>query len=414
MPGELVRPSASCGIRPTTDLVAEYLFVDVLGRGKYGVVWKCRERRTGREFACKQIALKDLNPRALKVALREIDVLNRMRGAKHAVSLEAVYGDTSSLYLLLELCTGGDLLSRIEQKGRLPEREARQVFAAVVRAVGECHVRGIVHRDIKPENILLCPVAPSKANPRDIVSLSNHDLSDFVPKLADFGLALHLPADQQVLGYAGSFPYEAPEVVARAPYDISADVWSLGVLLFAMLSGAWPGFAEGSTDRRLERAVDWREECWAGVSARAKALIARLMAVDAEKRPSAVEILEDSWFIEEAYMADGEETPRCCPAVRTRGDVSGCHVALTIDVGCGEEDERGAGGEVWEERGDRKSEGSCLEVSLNRVAVLPPLRHVACRSPRGREQLVSPIGSRTRTMGGWGRFAAGVGMAGRQ
>ncbi|CAI5513869.1 unnamed protein product [Closterium sp. Naga37s-1] len=268
-----------------------------------------------------------------------------MRGAKHAVSLESVFGDTASLYLILELCTGGDLLSLIERKGRLPEREARRVFASVVRAVEECHIRGIIHRDIKPENILLCPVSPSKAKSRRDPRSRNPVSAEFAPKLADFGLAIPLRADQQVVGYAGSFPYEAPEVVARAPYDGSADVWSLGVLLFAMLTGSWPGFAEGDADRRLERAVDWRAESWAGVSAEAKALIARLMAVDAEKRPSAAEILEDAWFVEEACMADGEgsQLPRRTTR-KTHGTKSGCHVALTIDVGYGLEDEQGAGG----------------------------------------------------------------------
>ncbi|CAI5490606.1 unnamed protein product [Closterium sp. Naga37s-1] len=268
-----------------------------------------------------------------------------MRGAKHSVSLESVFGDAASLYLILDLCAGGDLLSRIERKGRLPEREARQVFASVVRAVGECHIRGIIHRDIKPENILLCPVTPSKTKPRRDPRSRNPVSAEFAPKLADFGLAIPLRADQQVVGYAGSFPYEAPEVVARAPYDGSADVWSLGVLLFAMLSGSWPGFAEGDADRRLERAVDWRAESWAGVSARAKALIARLMAIDAEKRPSAAEILKDDWFVEEACMADGEgPSPRRGTTRMTRGTKSGCHVALTIDVGYGLEDEQGAGG----------------------------------------------------------------------
>ncbi|CAI5957175.1 unnamed protein product [Closterium sp. NIES-64] len=280
-----------------------------------------------------------------------------MRGAKHAVSLESVFGDTASLYLILELCAGGDLLSRIEREGRLPEREARWVFASVVRAVEECHIRGIIHRDIKPENILLCLVSPSKAKPRRDPRSRNPVSEEFAPRLADFGLAIPLRADQQVVGYAGSFPYEAPEVVARAPYDGSADVWSLGVLLFAMLTGSWPGFTEGDADRRLERAVDWRAESWAGVSARAKALIARLMAVDPEKRPSAAEILQDAWFVEKDCLADGEGVQRCGSTRMTRGTKSGCHVALTIDVGYGLDDEQGSGGASWEEAEDRTREG---------------------------------------------------------
>ncbi|CAI5474755.1 unnamed protein product [Closterium sp. Yama58-4] len=430
MPGELItEPSPLCGIRPTADLLAEYIFVDVLGKGKYGVVWKCRERRTGHEFACKQIAFRALDSRALKVALREIDVLHRMRGAKHAVSLESVFGDAASLYLILELCTGGDLLSHIERKGRLPEHEARRVFASVVRAVGECHIRGIIHRDIKPENILLCPVAPSKAKPRRDPRSRNAVSAEFAPKLADFGLAIPLRADQQVVGYAGSFPYEAPEVVSRAPYDGSADVWSLGVLLFAMLTGSWPGFLEGDADRRLERAVDWRAESWAGVSARAKALITRLMAVVPEERPSAAEILDDAWFVEGDCMADEDwSRPRHGTTRKTRGTKSGCHVALTIDVGYGLQDEQGAGGAAWEEAEDRTREGESgmvgaegwkqgdqgnagerwtIKMNVNCVAVVPPAHHlVAYRSPRGREQCASP-GRSCALMGGWGRVAAG-------
>ncbi|CAI5494313.1 unnamed protein product [Closterium sp. Naga37s-1] len=111
--------------------------------------------------------------------------------------------------------------------------------------------------------------------------------------LADFGLSLALRPGQRVVGYAGSFPYEAPEVLANKAYDQSADIFSLGVTLYAMLSGTWPAFHRS---RCLDDAVDWELPCWRKVSEVAKDLIRWMVSPLPHMRPTADEVLAHPWF----------------------------------------------------------------------------------------------------------------------
>ncbi|CAI5995078.1 unnamed protein product [Closterium sp. NIES-65] len=288
---------------PTAALRANFTAVDVLGKGQYGVVWRLVDRRTAREFACKRVSRAACGENAHAAARREIEIMAKLRGkgSGHIIGLEAVYADRDSLYMLMELGTGGDLLARIQNEGMLSEAESRDIFASVARAVKECHDHSIVHRDIKPENILLCPkkTAPGVA----ATDSFSHNLSQsssaagnpqHVAKLTDFGLSLELPRWQQVVGYAGSYPYEAPEVMALEPYDESADIWSLGVLLYAMLSGTWPLFRNNV--RELDDIADWEAPCWSSISDDAKNLIRWMLAVDPLMRPTIDQILADTWL----------------------------------------------------------------------------------------------------------------------
>ncbi|CAI5486258.1 unnamed protein product [Closterium sp. Naga37s-1] len=288
---------------PTAALRANFTAVDVLGKGQYGVVWRLVDRRSAREFACKRVSRAVCGENAHAAARREIEIMAKLRGkgCGHIIGLEAVYADRDSLYMLMELGTGGDLLARIQNEGMLSEAESRDIFASVARAVKECHDNSIVHRDIKPENVLLCPkkTAPGVAAPDSF----SHNISQsssvagnpqHVAKLTDFGLSVEVPRWQQVIGYAGSYPYEAPEVMALEPYDESADIWSLGVLLYAMLSGTWPLFRNNV--RELDDIADWEAPCWSSISDDAKNLIRWMLAVDPLMRPTIDQVLADTWL----------------------------------------------------------------------------------------------------------------------
>ncbi|CAI5467617.1 unnamed protein product [Closterium sp. Yama58-4] len=313
----------------------QYELIEELGRGQYGVVHRCVNRATGEHFACKLVgdSLNLKNPAtALHAARREIRNLLLLDDCSHVAALKDIYRDaeSGSLYLVMELCAGGDLLRRVEERGRIPEREARSVFRDMATAVRQCHERGVMHRDIKLENVLLCPkplremrhshgihcdaaetAQPredhasdpnSSPNSRSCASLATASSSDdhvmddlrlYTAKLADFGISVRLRPDQEAVGYGGSFPYEAPEMIAGEPYDCSADIWSLGVTLYAMLSGCWPSFDGGV--RRLDESRDWEDSCWWFVSQHAKNLVRRMLSVDPAMRPTAEEILSDPW-----------------------------------------------------------------------------------------------------------------------
>ncbi|GJP51310.1 hypothetical protein CLOM_g10471 [Closterium sp. NIES-68] len=290
-------------VLPTAELRANFSAIEVLGKGQYGVVWRCADRRSAREFACKRVSRSACGEKAYAAARREIEIMAKLRGkgCGHVIGLEAVYADKDSLYMLMELGTGGDLLTRIQNAGLLSEAESRDVFMSVARAVKECHDNSIIHRDIKPENILLFPknstaveAALGSFSPNLSQSPSATGYPQHVAKLADFGLSLELPRWQQVVGYAGSFPYEAPEVMALEPYDESADIWSLGVLLYAMLSGTWPLFRNNV--RELDDIADWEAPCWSSISDDAKNLIRWMLAVDPLMRPTVDQVLADTWL----------------------------------------------------------------------------------------------------------------------
>ncbi|CAI5997120.1 unnamed protein product [Closterium sp. NIES-64] len=283
-------------ITASSELSSRYTLKEFLGEGQYGTVWRCEERTTGEHFALKYIDLTKCSSRARLAALSEVEILQKIRDSGFSdsvVSLKEVYGDNNSLYLVMELCTGGDLLELIQnQPGAfISEAESRHVFASVARAVKQCHASSIVHRDIKPENILICP--NSKSVPATAAASDNGAASfSYTAKLADFGLAVDVPWLQQIRGYAGSKPYEAPEVMAGVAYDESADIWSLGVTLYAMLSGKWPLFSGGK--RVLDEKADFASD-WKNVSGDAKDLIRRMLCVDVNERFTIDDVLAHPW-----------------------------------------------------------------------------------------------------------------------
>ncbi|CAI5479598.1 unnamed protein product [Closterium sp. Yama58-4] len=261
--------------------VEKYEVREDLGKGQFGVVAECAERASGRRLACKVVAARK---RAMDAAEREVAALSLLKGCENIVSLEDVFigEEGKGMVLVMELATGGDLLTRIEQKGRIPEYEARELFKGVAMALQQCHYNGVIHRDVKPDNVLLSRGC------------------EFTAKLADFGIARVLAPGEKTDGYAGSFPYEAPEVMAGKPYDFSADIWSLGVTLYAMLSGKWPTFANGR--RAFDESKDWDSPCWWIISGRARNLIRSMLATDPQIRPSIDEVLCDPWVCNSSFL----------------------------------------------------------------------------------------------------------------
>ncbi|CAI5980491.1 unnamed protein product [Closterium sp. NIES-64] len=229
----------SLEVLPASELSARYELIDMLGEGQYGTVWRCEERDSGRLFACKHISLTGLGEKGIKAAVREIEVMATLSGNRNVVSLQGIYEDADSVYL-------NPLRAR--------------------------------SRSASP------PASPSAASASTTMPSA---------KLADFGLSLALRPGQRVVGYAGSFPYEAPEVLANKAYDQSADIFSLGVTLYAMLSGTWPAFHRS---RCLDDAVDWELPCWRKVSEVAKDLIRWMVSPLPHMRPTVDEVLAHPWF----------------------------------------------------------------------------------------------------------------------
>ncbi|KAI9113324.1 hypothetical protein K1719_015849 [Acacia pycnantha] len=142
--------------KPYVDIRKMYELEKELGRGQSGVTYQCREKMTGRKYACKSIARSKLMRKEdIEDARREILVLQHLSGQPNIVEFRGAYEDRQNVYLVMELCTGGELFDRIIAKGTYSEKEAAALFRQIVTVVHVCHFMGVMHRDLKPENFLM-------------------------------------------------------------------------------------------------------------------------------------------------------------------------------------------------------------------------------------------------------------------
>eukprot|EP00850_Spirogloea_muscicola_P016457 SM000133S26823 [mRNA] locus=s133:220551:231951:- [translate_table: standard] len=271
-----------------TPLLAQHFSLgDELGRGKFGIVRRATSHRNGRRYACKTLDKGELGTaRERQAVLQEVAILRRAGGAAPGgvVALQGVYEDPDGVHLVMELCAGGDLFSYIEARGRLAEPEAAAVLADVAATVAALHARGVVHRDLKPENILLTERPGARGR--------------YVAKIADFGLAVVLDGTERLAEFVGSPYYAAPEVILGT-HGKEADVWSLGVILYILLSGVPPFWGDSDTD--IYNAICSNEpdlECepWPSVSADAKCLLRGLLRSDPAHRLTAQQVYHNSWL----------------------------------------------------------------------------------------------------------------------
>eukprot|EP00475_Leptophrys_vorax_P021973 TRINITY_DN2986_c1_g1_i1.p2 TRINITY_DN2986_c1_g1~~TRINITY_DN2986_c1_g1_i1.p2 ORF type:complete len:378 (+),score=-13.41 TRINITY_DN2986_c1_g1_i1:140-1273(+) len=296
--------------RPTGRLEDHFaLSADAIGAGEYGTVRRCTHLATGRVFACKSIRKDGLvTARAQEEVRREVALMRRVAGHPGVVQLRGAFEDDRCLRLVMDLCDGGELFDEIVRRERIPEGEAAALFRQLASAVAHCHARGVLHRDLKPENILLArnaPAATAAATPaeRDTSAAAAPCAAAapgaFSARIADFGLSIPLRAGERGYGTAGSPFYMAPEVLT-GEYEFGADVWSLGVILYIMLSGRPPFWGADDNevyDAVLEGRLDFAGPTWEGVSAEAKGLIRCMLQSDARRRPTAAKVLSHPWVL---------------------------------------------------------------------------------------------------------------------
>lgn len=214
---------------------------------------------------------------------REMRVMRQLSGHRGVVQLLECAETSQYIYIVMEYCQGGSLLDAVRERRHLPEQEAARLFQQLVRALQHCHRRGIVHRDIKLENVLL----DGRGNIR----------------LVDFGLAGYFMADKRLRCHCGSPSYAAPEIVGRQEYLATpVDVWSLGVVLFAMISGYLPFQAKEKKvlSEKILAGIH-RPPTW--MSYEAADVIRRMLDVDAAKRIALDDVCKHPFFVHDD--ADG-------------------------------------------------------------------------------------------------------------
>uniref|UniRef100_A0AAQ5X5W9 Ribosomal protein S6 kinase n=1 Tax=Amphiprion ocellaris TaxID=80972 RepID=A0AAQ5X5W9_AMPOC len=272
-----------------------------LGEGSFSVCRKCRHKQTGHEYAVKIVSRRmEANTQ------REIAALRQCEAHPNIVKLHDVYTDQYHTYLVMELLRGGELLERIKRKKLFGEAEASQLLQSLVSAVSFMHEAGVVHRDLKPENVLFADEG-----------------EDAVLKVIDFGFARLCPAGSAPLQTpCFTLQYAAPELFESAGYDKACDLWSVGVILYTMLSGQVPfqseqrgmtsSYAADIMQKIKEGDFSLDGEPWKGVSEDAKELVKGLLTVDPERRLKLSDLKENSWLQGGASMST---TPLCTPDV---------------------------------------------------------------------------------------------------
>ncbi|ORX85673.1 kinase-like protein [Anaeromyces robustus] len=265
-----------------------------LGSGSFSTVKEAVRKSDGSQFAIKIIdANKFYFDEKAKIGFkREISILKRLNH-NNIIKFYECIEEEGKIYIVTELMKGGNLLKLIEQKKGIPEIETRILFKQILDGIKYLHDRNITHRDIKPDNILL-KIDKCNTIINDSYSQSIENVDDFkvTAKISDFGLAKNDNFGLQTV--CGTPQYLAPEIMNETNsinyYDSKVDCWSLGVVLFQMISNLLP-HKNGN-----KSIIDFSNNIWTEVSFNVIQLIENLLIVDKDKRYSVDQSLNHEWF----------------------------------------------------------------------------------------------------------------------
>ncbi|XP_057468440.1 CDPK-related kinase 1-like [Actinidia eriantha] len=257
-----------------------------VGRGHFGYTCSAKAKKgslKGQDVAVKVIPKSKMTTAiAIEDARREVNMLRALTGHRNLVQFYDAYEDENNVYIVMELCKGGELLDRILSRGgKYSEDDAKAVMVQILSVVAYCHLQGVVHRDLKPENFLFT---------------SNDEHSPL--KAIDFGLSDYVKPDERLNDIVGSAYYVAPEVLHRS-YGTEADMWSIGVIAYILLCGSRPFWSR--TESGIFRAVlkadpSFDEAPWPSLSLDAVDFVQRLLNKDYRKRLTASQALSHPWL----------------------------------------------------------------------------------------------------------------------
>ncbi|CAL9195237.1 calcium-dependent protein kinase 10 [Musa acuminata AAA Group] len=287
-PTQVKRTGSSAGLqagsvlkRKTENLKDIYSLGKKLGQGQFGTTYLCVEKASGKEYACKSILKRKLaTDDDVEDVRREIQIMHHLSGHPNVISIKGAYEDAVAVHLVMELCAGGELFDRIVQKGHYTERKAAELARVIVGIVEACHSMGVMHRDLKPENFLFV-----------------NQMEDASLRTIDFGLSIFFQPGEVFNDVVGSPYYVAPEVLKKR-YGPESDVWSAGIIIYILLSGVPPFWAEseqGIFEEVLHGKLDFQSDPWPSISESAKDLVRRMLVRDPSKRLTAHEVLCHPW-----------------------------------------------------------------------------------------------------------------------
>ncbi|XP_048885724.1 serine/threonine-protein kinase MARK2 isoform X7 [Brienomyrus brachyistius] len=274
--------------------IGTYRLLKTIGKGNFAKVKLARHVLTGKEVAVKIIDKTQLNSSSLQKLFREVRIM-KLLNHPNIVKLFEVIETEKTLYLVMEYASGGEVFDYLVAHGRMKEKEARAKFRQIVSAVQYCHQKCIVHRDLKAENLLLD--------------------SDMNIKIADFGFSNEFTLGNKLDTFCGSPPYAAPELFQGKKYDgPEVDVWSLGVILYTLVSGSLPFDGQNLKELR-ERVLRGKYRIPFYMSTDCENLLKKFLILNPTKRGSLEQqIMKDRW------MNVGHEEEELKPYVEPKPD----------------------------------------------------------------------------------------------
>jgi calcium-dependent protein kinase len=260
----------------------EYDVIEYLGKGSFGKVYKVRRKKDNKEFAMKIITKENsFHSTKEEIVLKEINILKDL-DHQNIIKIYEYYNTDNELYIITELCTGGELIDVIRDKKRLDEQMVWKIMKQLLSAITYCHSYNIIHRDLKPQNILL----------------SDYSENDIRIKVIDFGTS-EILSKGIIPGLTGTVYFMAPEIVKLENYDSQCDLWSCGVIMYLLLSGDLPFFAKSKNSifSKIKKGhLDFSKPIWKNISTDAIDLIENLLNMNAEERYTAQQALDHSWI----------------------------------------------------------------------------------------------------------------------
>ncbi|OIT22262.1 PREDICTED: calcium-dependent protein kinase 28-like [Nicotiana attenuata] len=266
----------------------------LLGHGQFGYTYVATHKSNGDRVAVKRIEKNKMVPTiAVEDVKREVKILKALSGHENVVQFNNAFEDDNYVYIVMELCEGGELLDRILAKkdSRYAEKDAAIVVRQMLKVAAQCHLHGLVHRDMKPENFLF--KSPKEDSPL---------------KATDFGLSDFIRPGKKFQDIVGSAYYVAPEVLKRRSGPES-DVWSIGVITYILLCGRrpfWDKTEDGIFKEVLRNKPDFCRKPWPTISNSAKDFVKKLLVKDPRARLTAAQALSHPWVRE---GGDASEIP---------------------------------------------------------------------------------------------------------
>lgn len=252
-----------------------------LKSGSFATVCRGTHRATGRKVAIKCVLRKDLPPADDAAIYDEVAILASLNHP-HIVPIIDFFDEKDCYFIVMELMSGGDLFDRIGKKKSYSEADARDLVVKMLKAVAYCHNRKIAHCDMKPKNLLLMS-----------------DDNDSFIKLADFGFAARVHEPKSLTKQCGTPFFVAPEILTRKPYDQQSDMWSVGCIVYLLLSGNLPFM--GRSQKELFRKIvagkyEFTDESWNTISDDAKDLVKKLLVLNPDERITAKNAVRHPWL----------------------------------------------------------------------------------------------------------------------